>query len=64
MHRSSPERWTNQLMRAVLALVGAAVGLSFASSLLRPLLPVLAIGGGVVVVVRVLMALGRRRREW
>lgn len=56
-----PRSWLDRLLELALGLVAAGLLLTWAWQLLRPLVPVLVIGGGVVSIVRWLWF---RHQQW
>lgn len=64
MRYSSPERWTDQLQRATITLLAAAVGLYIAWQLISTILPVLIILSVLMLIIRLALGLGRRGDGW
>ncbi len=56
-----PRTWLDRLLELAVTLVAIALLLTWAWQLLRPLVPVIAIGGGVATTVRWLWL---RRQQW
>lgn len=65
MNKSGPESWLSRLLGAAITLVVAALLLTWAWALLRPLVPVIAVCVAVGTVVSFTAGWWfRRRNEW
>jgi hypothetical protein len=64
MSYPSPDRWSDQLWRAVLTLLATAIGAFVAWKLLAQLFPGLLVAAVLLLVLRLAVGGIRGRREW
>lgn len=64
MNTPLPSRWTDQLWRAVLTVLAAAVGVYIAWKLLSVALPFLVVIIGLLFVLKIALVGFQRRSDW
>lgn len=63
MSYPSPSRWTDQLWRSAVTLLGAALLVYFAFKLFSIVWPLLAIAAGILLVIRIALSAATNLRD-